>query len=141
MIEIGQRYLSTIRINMARAQVHFEGEMCEECGIRPKSCSGFLTNGQKKYRARCGVCHRARNGKPWLRFRGESCDYCGLKPLFSRTLDVHHRDGDKTNNEPDNLDTICASCHREIEGLIHELEGNWQKAENMLKRFIKSLQK
>jgi len=27
-------------------------------------------------------------------------------------LDVHHRDGNKKNNDPLNLVTLCANCHR-----------------------------
>jgi hypothetical protein len=27
-------------------------------------------------------------------------------------LDVHHRDGDRENDDPQNLETLCANCHR-----------------------------
>ena len=29
-------------------------------------------------------------------------------------LVVHHKDGDKTNQSPDNLVTVCTSCHRRL---------------------------
>ena len=35
------------------------------------------------------------------------CETCG-KPAAT---DVHHRDGDHTNNSRDNLERICRSCH------------------------------
>lgn len=36
-----------------------------------------------------------------------SCERCG-SPNAS---DVHHKDGDWTNNNPDNLERLCRSCH------------------------------
>lgn len=27
-------------------------------------------------------------------------------------LDIHHKDGDHLNDDPDNLETLCANCHR-----------------------------
>lgn len=35
------------------------------------------------------------------------CEKCGA----TKTLDVHHRDGDPTNNAPENLAVLCRSCH------------------------------
>lgn len=43
------------------------------------------------------------------------CEECGFKPSDPRQLDVHHLDLDKTNNDPENLKTLCANCHR----LVH----------------------
>lgn len=42
----------------------------------------------------------------------DHCESCGFVPLHSCQLDVDHRDGDKTNNDPNNYITICANCHR-----------------------------
>ena len=37
---------------------------------------------------------------------------------FNRTfLDVHHLDGDKTNDEPTNLVVLCRRCHISLEAL------------------------
>ena len=34
-------------------------------------------------------------------------------------LEVHHIDGDRSNNEPENLRIICPNCHRALtKGLI-----------------------
>lgn len=39
-----------------------------------------------------------------------TCRECGSKPE-NTTLDVHHIDYDKTNNDSQNLITLCKSCH------------------------------
>jgi hypothetical protein len=41
------------------------------------------------------------------------CQDCGGKrPENARQLPVHHIDGDKLNNDPSNLVSLCAWCHR-----------------------------
>lgn len=42
------------------------------------------------------------------------CMVCGYKK-FKSILEVHHRDGDRSHNEPDNLMILCPNCHK----LIH----------------------
>ena len=44
-----------------------------------------------------------RGGKfgPWR------CERCGTGP----PLECHHRDGDRTNNAPGNLEALCLGCH------------------------------
>jgi len=42
------------------------------------------------------------------------CQECGKEPP-SVQLQVHHIDGDRSNNEFDNLVTLCASCHNKAE--------------------------
>jgi hypothetical protein len=40
-----------------------------------------------------------------------SCETCGSG---SPALDLHHLDGDRTNNSPDNLRTLCDRCHTSL---------------------------
>jgi 5-methylcytosine-specific restriction endonuclease McrA len=54
------------------------------------------------------------------------------------TLDVHHLDHDKENNEPENLMTLCKNCHASYHGLEHEY-GDSEVAWSVLKKFIKAL--
>jgi len=46
------------------------------------------------------------------KFKKNSCEECGFVPLHSCQLDVDHIDGDRKNNKPENLKTLCANCHR-----------------------------
>jgi HNH endonuclease len=52
-----------------------------------------------------------------LRQGGSSCAWCGFTPAVVAgrrvlgMLHVHHRDGDRTNNEESNLVTLCGHCH------------------------------
>ena len=58
-----------------------------------------------------GELHR----KPWVysKYRKDYCEYCGVKNLETKlTFVVHHRDGNPTNDIPDNLVTLCHSCHK-----------------------------
>jgi hypothetical protein len=41
------------------------------------------------------------------RFRGRACEMCGA----TESLAVHHKDFDPANNSPENLTTLCGSCH------------------------------
>ena len=34
-------------------------------------------------------------------------------------LQIHHIDGDITNNEPENLICVCVECHAEIHGDLY----------------------
>ena len=38
---------------------------------------------------------------------GDACENCGV----SENLDLHHKDGDPTNNDMENAMTLCDSCH------------------------------
>lgn len=54
---------------------------------------------EKGYRERC------------FEEKGSSCTRCeGHSPNTERTV-VHHVDGDRSNNNLDNLEPLCYSCH------------------------------
>jgi hypothetical protein len=42
----------------------------------------------------------------------DSCGMCGFVPVHACQLDVDHIDGNNTNNSKENLQTLCANCHR-----------------------------
>lgn len=52
--------------------------------------------------------------KPHLiKDRGNKCEECGLSEWRGEglTIELHHKDGDRTNNELDNLQLLCPNCH------------------------------
>jgi 5-methylcytosine-specific restriction endonuclease McrA len=48
----------------------------------------------------------------YRKYKKDSCGHCGFVALHPVQLDVDHIDGDRTNNNEDNLQTLCANCHR-----------------------------
>jgi hypothetical protein len=56
--------------------------------------------------------NRNRVAKPYAHLKGSECERCGFVPEHSCQLDVHHLDRDWQNNDPANVQTLCANCHR-----------------------------
>lgn len=48
-----------------------------------------------------------------LETQNNSCNTCKIKTWnnISITLELHHKDGDKTNENYDNLEYLCPNCH------------------------------
>lgn len=119
-----------------RPRKHKAGEMCEECGVAEKQYKGVSTAGNPLYRRTCQSCH-IKYRRPWARHKGVVCELCGYEPFWRRALDVHHRNGEKSDNSPENLMTLCANCHRELEAEIHNRNGDWEEAESWLKKMVR----
>jgi hypothetical protein len=51
--------------------------------------------------------------KHLIKIYGNVCQSCTLSVWLDLpiTLEVHHRDGDRTNNTFDNLQLLCPNCH------------------------------
>lgn len=47
--------------------------------------------------------------------RGRVCELCGWNKVNPQTnivpVQLHHKDGDRTNNNEDNLQILCPNCH------------------------------
>lgn len=82
-----------VRISKKTNQVHSECYLCRE-----------KNNKHKKSRHN----RVARKNKA----KGNCCRLCGFIAAVSAQLDIDHIDGDHSNNDPSNLQVICANCHR-----------------------------
>ena len=80
-------------------------------------------NGNPIYRSSCQKCH-----KEGRRAKGNKCTRCHFIPEDLIQLDIDHIDGNRQNNSPDNLQTLCANCHR----LKTKLNQDWNKSEVLL---------
>ena len=66
-------------------------------------------------RFRCFAVYRRNVIKyryPYAVHKKDYCEHCDFKPVHISQLDVDHIDGDRWNNDPANLQTLCANCHR-----------------------------
>lgn len=57
-------------------------------------------------------CYRCRRSKTYRQHLGPCCVVCGFVPKHPCQLDADHIDGNHANNEPGNIRTLCANCHR-----------------------------
>ena len=64
-------------------------------------------------------------------YRKEACEECGT----GLNLHVHHKDRDWANDDPSNLQTLCASCHLKLhwrEDRAQRLAANpWWRGDRM----------
>jgi hypothetical protein len=72
-----------------------------------KRCRKTSKNSKKNQRLAQEIARR-----PYIIYRKDSCDFCGFVPVHICQLDVDHIDGNHDNNDPSNLQTLCANCHR-----------------------------
>jgi hypothetical protein len=95
--------------------------VCTKCNKGLCKPNGTSKNGLKKYSKFCQSCHKitynlkvSKGGRRagYGKFKKECCELCGFIPVHACQLDVDHIDGDSTNNDVTNLQTLCANCHR-----------------------------
>ena len=94
---------------------------CVICLIRPQKRK------LNKFHPYCGNCQKKLYGKgvrasinkridavkrPYRKYVKSFCEQCGFIPEHICQLDVDHIDKNHKNNAPENLQTLCANCHR-----------------------------
>lgn len=93
------------------------------CG-RPMAKKGSDEQGRMHYRNRCYKCMRnARKTKK------DKCSWCGYVAENKGELHVDHIDRDPSNNNEENLQTLCVQCH--LKKTIIERELDRQNAKKM----------
>jgi 5-methylcytosine-specific restriction endonuclease McrA len=86
---------------------------CHECGDVKVRLKVKNKRGNAIYR--CYKAHRNQQRalyRPWSQYKEDVCSRCGFVPEHPCQLDVDHINGDKTDNSVENLQTLCANCHR-----------------------------
>ncbi|MEK7112819.1 MAG: HNH endonuclease [Patescibacteria group bacterium] len=68
----------------------------------------------KEYKRRYRLSHpeKSYRKKPYQKYRKSNCEKCGFIPIQFCQLEVDHIDGNHKNNSIENLQTLCANCHR-----------------------------
>ena len=112
--------------DMAYQKVDYELKPCGWCDeyFKPKTshmnfCSkGCYRNYGKKYLGhsqgrQIDTPRERKPTKPHYRdFKLTYCEHCGFIAKHPCQLDVDHIDGNHKNDDPSNLQTLCANCHR-----------------------------
>ena len=81
-----------------------------ECACGNLTASvGRDERGRKRYRSICAQCHRRGRAQ-----KGDHCEWPGCTFVIEHKiqLDVDHKDGNRSNNDPSNVWTLCANHHR-----------------------------
>jgi hypothetical protein len=88
---------------------------CVRCRTRPARLVLSPRRGRPRHAHLCAECYASRyNKQAYYRMLREStpaCPRCGFVPVVLRQLEVHHKDGDRSNHDPANLEVLCANCH------------------------------
>ena len=100
---------------MAKIKTH---STCKVCGeTKPRENFRLDRYGYLKGKI-CSACNLDRMspkgaGRNYIyrQYKKTYCETCGVS-YHRCQLDVDHIDGDHSNNDPTNLQTLCANCHR-----------------------------
>lgn len=107
---------------------------CEHGCDKPRARNGYSKNGTPSFKKRCSAHNKQHFAKlagfetvnqwensfhPYKKFRKDYCENtdgrlgfkCTTTITMSAMLQVDHIDGNPSNNQPENLQTLCACCH------------------------------
>ena len=76
------------------------------CG-KSVQTKGRADSGEQIFGKYCSK-HRA----TYRKHKEDQCAFCGFVAVHPCQLDVDHIDGNRSNNDKSNLQTLCANCHR-----------------------------
>jgi len=91
------------RIKKSKSGLLFCSKECKDKGQRIENCSlsmipSHYNNGKSSYR------------KKAFRLYDNKCEDCGYSKHIN-ILEIHHIDGNRTNNDKKNLIVLCPNCH------------------------------
>lgn len=69
-----------------------------------------------------GILNKTSIRKILLEERPYKCEICGIDSWQGKTiaLQVHHKDGDSSNNTRENLQLLCPNCHSQTDNWCHK---------------------
>lgn len=82
------------------------GHLCEECKVESRAI-------------------RLRNTQRFSGMKSLVCAACGFVAKDRCQMDIDHIDGNRENNADENLQTLCANCHRLKTKM--EKDADWSK--------------
>lgn len=104
------------RPRLKRESLFIRG-VCVECNERPQKTNGYK-HGKEIFKHICSTCDKNRYPPDYSRktkrqkIKKKHCEKCGFVAKHYAQLDIDHIDGNRNNNDPSNLQTLCANCHR-----------------------------
>lgn len=106
---------------------------CTTCGL----VTIYQRNDIKKNSIywRCGKSSpnkRMKKQKIHRSMKKDVCELCGFIPKHAQQLDIHHKDGNHYNDTPENMQTLCANCHR-----LEHVQTEEQTREKFQKKLLK----
>lgn len=78
------------------------------------------------------------NGIKALELAGWECSICGYNRM-REVLQIHHRDGNRSNNQLSNLVVLCPTCHAETHQNRDIVRTSGRPEENMRKRHVRNI--
>lgn len=79
-----------------------------------------------------------KNGKttlnPLIALRGRKCENCGLTEWLGQpiNLEIHHKNGDRSDNSLENLIILCPNCHSYTENFCYKTKKARVKDEDFI---------
>lgn len=72
--------------------------------------------------------------KPLITLRGNKCECCGLTEWMNQPikLEIHHKNGDRSDNSLENLQLLCPNCHSYTETFCYKSRNSIIKEEDFV---------
>jgi len=85
--------------------------LCVRCRKGPDKHEKMVKDNYNKHKKKYIQNNHIRR-RPYIIHKKSVCERCKFIPEHKSQLDVDHIDGNHKNNNIDNLQTLCANCHR-----------------------------
>ena len=102
-----------------------------------KTCEGAYRSNEHKRKFFSGLLEK-RIDRPTARrylaeVRGYNCEVCGVSEWNGKKLTLHvdHKNGDPSNDSPENLRLLCPNCHSQTEFLGGANKGRGRAAQGL----------